>query len=313
MSCPRIFLAAAAVLAIAASPAVPRSFSRMFDGQCFANSIYILAPPFSRRPVPKGAIRQACGNSIAFDPSNGTMAVASGAVFGKLSVSIYHPPFSSASVPAATFTPPGLLHPRQIAWDGAGNLWVADDLARKIYKFRAPFSVSSKAVAVNTVATQPMGLAIDPAHHLMFVGDAGGSRTCAATPCRVYVVPAPYTGAADATIMLGKSTPASLAIDQHGRLFVGTQSGEHTGRVNVYVPPFATGQKAAFTLDAGDRVTSLAFDPAQNLYAQLQHTGGVAVFNGPIARSMGRPSMLLGCPSGVTCRNKNWAGLAFGP
>lgn len=309
----RLCLAGAAVLALAAGPAVPRSFSRMFDGQCFSNKIFILAPPFSQQPVTAGSIPQACGNSIAFDPSNGSMAVASGAVFGKLSINIYHPPFSSASVPAVTFTPPGLRHPRQIAWDGAGNLWVADDLAKKVYKFRAPFSHSSKPVAVNTEATQPMGLAIDRINHVMFIGDAGGSRTCSATPCRVYIVRAPYTGAAVATIALGNSTPPALAVDRQGRLFVGIQDGDFKDRVKVYLPPFVTGQKAAFTLNAGDGVTSLAFDPAQNLYVQLLHTGGVAIFNGPIVRSSAAPSKRLGCPMGVRCQPKNWAGLSFGP
>ncbi len=309
----RILLAGAAVLALGAGPAVPRSFSRMFDGQCFSNKIFILVPPFSPRPVPVGAIAHACSNTIAFDTTNGRLAVASGAVFGVLSISIYNPPFSSASVPAVTFTPPGLRHPRQIAWDGFGNFWIADDLAKKVYKFHAPFSVSSKPVATNTLATQPMGLAIDPVHRFMFIGDTGGSRTCSATPCRVYVVPAPYTGAAVATITLGNSTPAALAIDQRGRLFVGFENGDFKGRVKVYLPPFVTGETAAFTLNAGDPVTSLAFDSAQNLYAQLLHTGGVVLFTGPIARSIATPSMRLGCPRGATCRNKNWAGLSFGP
>jgi hypothetical protein len=297
----------------ATGPAVPQTFTRMFDGQCFANKIFILAPPFSPRPVPEGAIPQACTNSIAFDPSNGAMAVASGAVFGKLSISIYNPPFSSASLPVVTFTPPALRHPRQIAWDGFGNVWIADDLARKVYEFRAPFSVSSKPAGANVSATQPIGLAIDPVNRLMFIGDAGGSRSCSATPCRVYVVRAPYTGAAVATIQLGNSAPTALAIDRRGRLYVGFENGDFKGRIKVYLPPFVTGQTAAFTLNAGDAVTSLAFDPAQNLYAQLLHTGGVVLFNGPIAGSLAAPSRRLGCPRGVTCRNKNWAGLSFGP
>jgi hypothetical protein len=306
-------LAGAAVLALAAVPSKQASLSRMYDGQCFPNKIFILAPPFLPRPMPVGAIAHTCTNSVAFDISNGTMAVASGAVFGKLSISIYNPPFSSASVPAVTFAPPGLRHPRQIAWDGSGNFWIADDLAKKVYKFREPFSVASKPVATNTLATQPIGLAIDPVHRLMFIGDAGGSRTCSATRCHVYVVRAPYTGAAVATITLGNSTPAAIAIDRRGRLFVGIENGDSKGRVKVYVPPFVTGETAAFTLNAGDGVMSLAFDPAQNLYAQLFHTGGVALFKGPIARSVAAPSVLLGCPRGAACRNKNWAGLSFGP
>jgi|GEM_PF-6869725 len=313
MSCTRIFLAAAAVLALAATPAVPRSFSRLFDGQCFANKIFILVPPFLQQPVPAAAIAQACGNAIAFDTSSGAMAVASGAVFGKLSISIYNPPFSGSSVPAVTFTPPGLVHPRQLAWDGAGNLWVSDDLARKAYEYRPPFSTTSKPAATIALAMQPIGLAIDPVNRLMFIGDASGSRTCAAAPCRIFVVRSPYTGAPVATIPLKKSSSTALAVDRRGRLFTGIGYGKFKGSIRVFVPPFVSGEKPAFSLDAGDAVMALAFDPAQNLYVQLLHTGGVVVFNGPIARSMAAPSRRIGCPRGAACKNKNWAGLAFGP
>ena len=151
-------LAAAGTLLLAAGPAVPTSFSRMFVGQCFSRKIFIVAPPFSPRLVPAAAISLPCTNAVAFDTSSGTMAAASGAVFGVLSISIYRPPFSSASVPAVRFKPPGLLHPRQLAWD-VGNLWVSDDLARKVYEFRPPFSTSSKPAAAIALAIQPIGLA----------------------------------------------------------------------------------------------------------------------------------------------------------
>lgn len=307
-----MLLLGAAVLALAAGPSSPRPFGRIFVSQCFANKIFILAPPISRR-APAGAISQPCTNSVAFDPSNGMLAVASGAVFGKLSISIYKPPYSSASIPAVTFTPRGLRHPRQIAWDDRGNVWIADDLSNHVYELRAPFSAASKPAAANTTAIQPIGLAIGPVHHFMFVGDEGGAGKCAAAPCRVYVIRAPYTGAAVAMIPLGNSVPAALAVDRSGRLFVGIENGALAGRISIYVPPFVTGQRAAFTLNAGDGVMALAFDPAQNLYAQLFSTGGVVEFNGPISTSMAAPSVRLGCPRGVTCRKKNWAGLAFGP
>ncbi len=289
------------------------SFTRMFVGQCFSNKIFILVPPFLPSQVPADSIAQPCSNSIAFNASNGMLAVASGGVFGVLAISIYNPPFSSASVPTVTFSPSGLAHPRQIAWDGLGNFWIADDLANKVYNFRAPFSVSSQPAAENTLATQPIGLAINPITGLMFIGDAGGSRTCATTSCHVYVVPAPYTGAAVATFMLGNSAPTAMAVDQLGRLFVGFDNGDFKGLVKIYLPPFVTGETVAYTLNAGDAVESLAFDSAQNLYAQLYHTGGVVFFNGPIVKSTAAPTMVLGCLPGTTCTVKNWAGLAFGP
>lgn len=241
------------------------------------------------------------------------MAVASGAVFGKLSISVYEPPFSSASIPAVTFAPPGLRHPRQLAWDGDGNLWVSDDLANRVYEFRPPFSAKSKPASAIAAAMRPIGLAIDPANHLMFVADAGGSRTCAAAPCRIYVIRSPYAGAPIATISLGKSAATALAVDRRGRLFAGIGYGSFKGAIRIFVPPFRNAQKPAFSLNAGDAVMALAFDPAQNLYAQLFSTGGVVSFTSPIAGPMKAPTVHLGCPSGAPCRKKNWAGLSFGP
>jgi hypothetical protein len=293
---------------------VPQSFTRMFDGQCFSAKIFILAPPFYPSPAPVAAIAQSCGNAIAFDPADGAFVVTSGAVFGKLSVNVYRPPYSSVSVPAVSFSPSALSHPRQVAWDGSGNVWLSDDAANRVYEFRAPFSPSSVPAAENALATQPVGLAIDPEAGLMFVGDVGGSSACAKTSCRVDVVRAPYTGAPVVTLALGDSTPAALAVDEMGRLFVGFESGSSKGLIKVYVPPFATGESAAYTLDAGGPINSLAFDSNQNLYAQLHDTGGVVVFDGPISGSASTPSASLGCPHGVAkCELKNWAGLAFGP
>lgn len=293
--------------------AAPQTFTRMFIAQCFSKKIFILAPPFSPSQTAAGAIAQPCSNAIAFDASTGKLAVASGAVFGKLSISIYNPPFSSASVPAVTFAPPGLRHPRQLAWDGSGSFWVSDDLSNKVYEFRGPFSAATAPAAVNTLATQPIGLAIDPAAGLMFIGDAGGNRTCKAARCRVLVVRAPYTGAPIAQIAVANSTPSAMAVDPKGRLFVGFDNGAFQGLIKVYAPPFGKDKGAAYTLNAGDAIKSLAFDSAQNLYAQLYSTGGVVRFNGPISRSMAKPSAVFGCPSGATCRLKNWAGLSFGP
>lgn len=293
--------------------AAPQAFARMLVAQCFSKKIFILSPPFSPSQTATGAIAQPCSNSIAFDAPTGKLGVASGAAFGKLSIRIYDPPFSSASIPAVIFTPPGLRHPRQLAWDGSGSFWVSDDLANKVYEFRRPFSAASTPAAVNTLATQPIGLAIDPANGLMFIGDAGGNRICKATRCRVLVVHAPYTSAATAQIALGNSAPTALAVDQRGRLYAGFEKGALKGRINVYLPPFAARQKAALSLNAGDGVMSLAFDSKQNLYAQLYSTGGVVRFDGPISRSMAKPSAAFGCPAGARCRLKNWAGLAFGP
>lgn len=291
----------------------PPSFARMFQGYCSLDRIFILAPPLVPSAEPAGAIAQPCGNSIAFERSSGTMAVSSGAQVGVLSIRIYEPPYSGASLPSLTFTPKAIDHPRQVAWDGLGNLWLADDGAGKVFEFQAPLSVTSEPAAFNADATQPAGLAVDADAGRMFVGDLGGERTCAQTECRVYVIPAPYTGKPSAVLALGKRPPYALAVDRLGRLFVGVDESDTEGSIEVYLPPFSTGERAAYTLNAGDRVRSLAFDPHGNLFAQRFEGGSVVEFDAPIDRSAAAPSRVLGCPKGIVCSGKNWAGLAFGP
>lgn len=289
---------------------VPPAFGRMFVSQCFSNAIFILVPPLVNSQAASATIAQPCTNGLAFNPSNGEMAVTSGSVFGTSSIEIYAPPYSSASVSRATIRYAfGDL--RQVAWDGSGNLWVAD--GNKVYKFMPPFSASSVPAATNTLATQPAGLALNPEAGLMFIGDLGGGNACAVTRCQVFVVPAPYTGAASATFTLD-STPTSIAIDRFGRLFVAFDTGPLIGVINVYLPPFTNDQTPAFALNGGGPIEQLAFDAAGNLYAQLYLTGGVVLFDGPITGPMTAPSRSLGCPSSAaSCGFKNWAGIGFGP
>ncbi|MFY9720468.1 MAG: hypothetical protein WAK16_12585 [Candidatus Cybelea sp.] len=302
------------LLSCSARKADPLRFARMFDGQCLTNAIFILKPPFGPSPKPVGKIEQSCGNSIAIDPATGTMAVPSGAVFGKLSVSIYRPPYSSASRSAMRFTPKGLVHPRQSAWDGNGNLWVADDTADKVFEYRAPFSTATQAAAQLEVATQPAGLAIDSKAGLMFVTDLGGDLTCAKAACGVHVIPKPYAGKAIATLTFAREQPFAVAVDRRGRLFVGLDKSADKGEINVYLPPFTSHESPAFSLDASGHARALAFDPEGNLYAQLYETGGVVEFAGPIDGSRSAATLVVGCPQGsFKCARSNWAGLAFGP
>jgi hypothetical protein len=261
------------------------------------------------------AIPQACGNSIAIDSSDGAMAVPSGAEVGTLlAISIYHPPYSSESVPATRFKPPGLIHPRQSAWDARGNLWVADDLAGKLFEFRPPFSETTQASAASSIAMQPAGLAIDTRANLLFVTDLGGDRMCAKTACHVYVVPSPYTGAPTATLTFAHEQPYAVAIDSSGRIFVALDTSPTTGVINVYSPPFTSNQRPAFSLDPGEPVRTLGFDPHGNLDAQVLTTGGIVEFDAPFDGSRSAPTLSIGCPAGDACKGPhNWAGFAFGP
>ncbi|HZZ00886.1 MAG TPA: hypothetical protein VFE36_15080 [Candidatus Baltobacteraceae bacterium] len=294
-------------------PTTPPSFTRLFDGQCFADKIFVLAPPFQPSPKAVAEISQRCGNSIAVDTANGDMAVPSGAQVGALSIGIYHPPYNDASIPAVKFTPKRLDHPRGSAWDGRGNLWIADDLAGRVWEFRPPFTESTQIAAESAVGTEPAGMSIDKRAKLMFVSDLGGNFTCAKTSCHVFVIREPYTTHPIATLTYPHEMPFAVGVDPQGRLFVALDTGETTGRVDVYTPPFSSGEKPAFSLDPGGQSRTLAFDSRGNLFSQLLQTGGVVEFDAPIDGSKTRPAAEIGCPQGSTCERRNWAGLAFGP
>jgi hypothetical protein len=290
----------------------PRRFARMFDGQCFVHKLFVLAPPYATPPVPVAAIAQPCANAIAFDP-DGVMAVTAGAVFGKLSIRLYRPPYSSASLPVVAFTPRGLIHPRGATWDTSGNLWVSDDEANRIFEFRPPFTNATQAAATLTVATQPIGVTVDRATKRMFVTDVGGNHTCAKTACHVLILRPPYRGKPIVTWTFAHAQPYVAALDASGRLFVEIDRSATEADINVYDPPFTNEENPTLVLRAGGPVRTLAFDPKGNLFGQLLESGGLIEFAAPIAGNRSAPTASFGCPKGVTCKSHGWAGLAFGP
>jgi hypothetical protein len=307
-----VLLLVAGLAGAGSAGATPRQFARMFDGQCSPHAIFILTPPYATPPVPTAAIAQPCANSIAFDRS-GMMAVAAGSIFGKLIIRLYRPPYSAASVPAVTFTPRRLSHPRGAAWDGDGNLWVADDESNGIFEFRPPFSSKTQAAAILRAATQPVDVDVDSTTKLMVVTDVGGNRACKKTACRIFVLKPPYVGKPSVTWTFAHAQPYAAAFDSSGRLFVEIDRSKTAADINVYAPPFATGEKPAFVLHPGGPVRTLAFDPQGNLFGQLLETGGLVEFAAPIDGARAAPTATLGCPKGFKCVTHGWAGLAFGP
>lgn len=304
-------------------PNPPPSFNRLFDVQCNVTKIYIIPPPIAAPLTPTASFGTTCDESLAFNASNGMLAEVSGA-FSPHSLKLYNAPYSGSSTAFATIGPGGsstLVQPEGDAWDGSGNVWVADQGNASIDEFSPPFSASNAPSATNTNYTTlsgstPSGLAINPVAGLMFISDRRNGAS-ATSSRHVYVVPAPYTGVptADLTVSTGADSnrPFALAVDLQGRLFVGYSAGTKLGTIDVFVPPYATGNSPAFSLVASpgavDGVFALAFDPAQNLYAQLG-PGQVVVFNGPVLGAAAGPSANLGCPSGAC---NIWGGIAFGP
>jgi len=182
-----------------------------------------------------------------------------------------------------------LCNPIGLAFDSAGNLWVADELNNRVLMYLPANLVTNGAATVELgqpVATafisntannggvsaaslfNPLGLAFDSAGNL-WVADYHNNRVLMYTKIDLVVNGAPATlelGQPVATAFtsstpnnggIGPSTlalPVGVAFDSSGRIFV-TDSFIGNNRTLVFVPPFANGMNATLVLGQADFVT----------------------------------------------------------
>lgn len=156
----------------------------------------------------------------------------------------------------------GLCEPLSLAFDGAGNLWVSDNINNRVVQFTPPFTESETPSLVigqadlttstlgggNTGLDYPWGIAFDAAGNLWVVD---------ALNWRVLEFRAPFTNGEAASLALGYpdftinpnpdlqsalNNPRELAFDTSGTLYV-ADSGNN--RVMVFTAPFTMGMKAS--------------------------------------------------------------------
>lgn len=133
-----------------------------------------------------------------------------------------------------------LQDPEQIAFDSAGNLWVADDYNNRALRYDVPFSTGMAASIVvgqsgfNTATRattaagiyNPTGLAIDGSGNL-WLGDTGNERLLrynaplsSGMAASAVLGQSVFTSSASATSASGFQFPLGLAIDSSGNLWV---------------------------------------------------------------------------------------------
>jgi len=139
--------------------------------------------------------------------------------------------------------PSGLNYPVGLAFDNAGNLFVACANAGNgaVYKFTSAACPTTFASGLN----YPSGLAFDNAGNL-FVADAGSNAVYKFTPAGVR-----------STFVSGLNYPSGLAFDNAGNLFVADG-----GNILKFTPDRVRSTFARGLLDA----VALAFDSAGNLF-----------------------------------------------
>jgi len=160
-----------------------------------------------------------------------------------------------------------LCWPAHLAFDPAGNLWVADNQNNRVLMYaKADLAISGAAASVelgqpaatafssNTHGVDasslyyPAGIAFDPAGNL-FVADSGNSRVL------MYAKADLVTNGAAASLQVGdmypwwQHNPIGLSFDSSGRLFI---SDTLVSRTLVFTPPFVTGMSATVVFGQPD-------------------------------------------------------------
>ncbi len=141
--------------------------------------------------------------------------------------------------------------PNGIAFDAAGNLYVANDNADTVTKVTPAGASSMFATGVST----PYPLAIDAAGNL-YVGGFFGS---------IYKI---TSSGLVSTFATGTKRRAGLAFDAAGNLYASNPTGETISKITPAgtETTFASGLK---------QVEGLAFDAAGNLYAAIENGGKI--------------------------------------
>jgi sugar lactone lactonase YvrE len=208
----------------------------------------------------------------------------------------------SSTVPRSSRN--GLSSPNGIAFDTAGDLWVADSWNGRVLEFQAPFSNNMNASLVigerdftsscndltrplcgdSRTLMMPTAVAFDSAGNL-WVTDTINSGTYATTQWqrRLLEFNPPFKNGMNASLVIKEPAGSSLAFDPSGNLWL-SSSGATSGNVSEYSPPFATSMKASLVMQGIDTIGDpnpygLRFDSAGNLWVEANY---LLAFNAPV-------------------------------
>ena len=176
------------------------------------------------------------------------------------------PPRGSGSPTVSTFVGSGLDGPGGMAFDAAGNLYVANAGNNTISEVKPTGAVST---FVSSGLDEPVGLAFDAAGNL-YVANEINSTISEVAP----------TGAVSTFVNSGLDGPVGLAIDAAGNLYVANAGNLTISKVTP------TGAVSLFVGSGLCEPTGLAFDSAGNLYvtnvndtiSKVTPTGAVSTF-----------------------------------
>jgi sugar lactone lactonase YvrE len=231
---------------------------------------------------------------------------------------------SSLETGAGALTQTGIANPSGMAFDSAGDLWLADTNNSRVLEFAAPFTsgeaasvvigqrnYTSIAMLASAGGLKEPGAVTFDSHGDLWVVDGGDNRVLEYEP--------PFTNGMNASLVLGQpdlatvtnSTtqggmdfPASARFDSSGNLWV---SDAGNNRVLEYRAPSASGMNATLVLGQPGFTTnahaaaqsglyipqSLAFDSSGDLWVTDSFNDRVLEFDAPFSDGM-QASTVLG-------------------
>ncbi len=196
------------------------------------------------------------------------LTTTSGAVIATAAV------YGTGTAPQVAFLPgvqnsllSGFTAPSGAATDQAGNIYVADSTAGKVFKYTAAGVLSA---TVASGLTKPVGVAVDGAGNIFVADNSAGNLYKYALSGSTYT---------KSTVASGLSEPQFVAVDATGSLYVST-SGDHA--VHVYMPG-SGGYTLVNDVANGSTVTNfapngVALDAAGNVYVADSGNSEVSIF-----------------------------------
>jgi hypothetical protein len=220
-------------------------------------------------------------------------------------ITVFTPPLSATSAPVATINVTGGGDTFHMAFDAAGNLWVASTTTNQVFEYNGPWGAVTGTqtpvanVTLSVGLNRPEGLAFDTTGKLYVANE--GSTT-------IFVWNTPLSGGASNGSLIGLTAPDAIAFDSAGNLYSGDANGNlarfNTGFV-LGAAPNIVDPLATSTLNDSQ---NMSFDLSGNLYIAdcgstvTEFTAVATTFSATSAPAVRLTPPTFSCVGGVLVR-----------